>query len=145
MAYFTKNKEGEFVEVSDDAMFKERHDRWVETESAKIRKDVEKAVRDELSPVITKEVEEKVKVEWQSKLDGVETKSKELETSLRRKTIAAEYGFKPETEKYLGSGTDEEMRKEADTLKSNFAVNAKAPEKQTASNSDSGFIKLEKS
>ncbi len=53
VTYYTKNDAGEFTEVSTDDMFKERHDRWVKNESAKIREDVEKSVRDELTNTIT--------------------------------------------------------------------------------------------
>lgn len=131
--YFTKGENDEYQEATVDDMFKERHDRWVKTESTRIREDVEKSLRDELAPTITKEAEDKIKSELQPKLDAAVQKAQQLETSLRQKTIAAEYGFKPGTEKYLGNGTEEEMRKEADLLKSSFNGTTKAPDKETGS------------
>lgn len=37
VTYYTKNDAGEFTEVNTDDMFKERHERWVKNESAKIQ------------------------------------------------------------------------------------------------------------
>lgn len=131
MTYYTKGEDGEYSEVAVDDMFKDRHDRWVKTESTKIREEVEKTVRDELTPTITTEIEEKIKSEYEPKLQEVTDKAAQLETTLRQKTIAAEYGFKPGTEKYLGNGSEDEMRKEADTLKNSFANGITPPEKTT--------------
>lgn len=134
MTFYTKSEDGTFAEATQediDGLFKDRHDRWVSTESTKIRGDVEKTVREELTPTLTKEIEDKVKAELQPKLEDAEKKANTLEIQLRQKTIAAEYGFKPGTEKYLGEGTEEEMRKEADTLKSNFSSAQQPPEKET--------------
>ena len=136
MTFYIKDKDGEVVEATQeqiDGLFTERHDRWVKTESAKIREDVENLVREELTPTITKEIEDKVKGEFQPKIDEAESKVKTLDIQLRQKTIAAEYGFNAGTEKYLGEGTDDEMRKEADNLKQNFASGVKVPEKETSS------------
>lgn len=131
MAYYTQNDAGEYLEVDADEMFKDRHDRWVKSESEKVRKEVETSIRDELTPTITKEVEDRVKGEYETKLSDATANTTKLETQLRQKTIAAEYGFKPGTEKYLGEGTEEEMRKEADTLKTSFATAGTPPEKVT--------------
>ena len=143
--YYIKGDDDNYVEANADDIFKDRHDRWVKTESDKIRGDVEKSVREELEPSIRKEIEENIRGEYQPKLDAVESEKKKLDIALRQKTIAAEYGFKPGTEKYLGEGTDEDMRKEAENLNSNFITGTKTPEKQTVTGDDNSFIKLEKS
>ena len=130
MTYYTKNDAGEFTEVNTDDMFKERHDRWVKNESAKIREDVEKSVHDELTKTITEQADKSASEKYQPQIDELKTKNEELETTIRQKTIAAEYGFKPGTEKYLGTGTDEDMRKEADNLKEKFGGGATAPNRQ---------------
>jgi type I site-specific restriction-modification system R (restriction) subunit len=140
MTFYTKNDEGKFVEVVQDKLddlFKERHNRWRETETEAIRAEVEKTVREELADSvakeISKEIEDKVAAEFQQKLDKAESEIENLDIQIRQKTIAAEYGFKPSAEKYLGVGTHEEMRKEADNLKSNFAATTHSdmPEKST--------------
>lgn len=131
MTYYTQNDAGEYLEVDSDEMFKERHDRWVKNESEKVRKDVETSIRDELTLTITKKVEDRVKGEFETKLTEATATTTQLQTQLRQKTVAAEYGFKPGTEKYLGEGTEEEMRKEADTLKTSFANGGTPPEKVT--------------
>lgn len=133
MILYTKDADGNESEVNVDDLFKDRKERWVKTETAKMREEVEKTLRDELTTSITKSTEDKVRKEFQTKLDDATAKNTQLETTIRQKTIAAEYGFKPGTEKYLGTGTEEEMRKEADNLKNNFGAAPKAPEKQTGS------------
>lgn len=130
VTYYTKNDAGEFTEVNTDDMFKERHERWVKNESAKIREDVEKSVRDELTKTITEQASKSASEKYQPQIDELKTKNEELETTIRQKTIAAEYGFKPGTEKYLGTGTEEDMRKEADNLKEKFGGGATAPNRQ---------------
>ena len=133
MILYTKDADGNESEVNVDDLFKDRKERWVKTETAKMREEVEKTLRDELTTSITKSTEDKVRKEFQTKLDDATAKNTQLETTIRQKTIAAEYGFKPGTEKYLGEGTEEEMRKEADNLKNSFGTAPKAPEKQTGS------------
>ena len=130
VTYYTKNDAGEFTEVNTDDMFKERHERWVKNESAKIREDVEKSVRDELTNTITERAEKDAKEKYQPQIDDLTSKNKDLETTILQKTIAAEYGFKPGTEKYLGTGTEEDMRTEADNLKEKFGGGATAPNRQ---------------
>ena len=149
--FYIKNENGEFVEADDkvEERFREKSDKIVserlnkvrERETAKIREEVEKEVREKTTDTIKSEVRSEVEKEYQEKLDKAEAENKELDIKFRRKSIAAEYGFKPEAEKYLGNGTDEEMRKEADTLKESFAKDGsfEAPEKQT--NTGSSKIK----
>lgn len=145
MIYYIKNDKDEFVETNTDAMFNHRHDRWVATESDKIRSDVEKSVREELTTSIEADVVARVTGEFQPKLDEATRTADDLRVQVRQKTIAAEYGFKAETEKYLGNGDEAAMRKEADILKSNFtgAAGASAPTKNTPGDTNTGFIKLE--
>lgn len=145
--FYIKNEEGEFVEADEkvEEKFREKSDKIVserlnkvrEKETAKIREEVEKEVRDQTTDSIKNEVRGEVEKEYQEKLAKAEAENRELDIKLRRKSIAAEYGFKPEAEKYLGNGTDDEMRKEADTLKESFAKSGdfNAPDKQTGSSS----------
>lgn len=141
MAFYTKDDEGNLTEVNADDMFKDRHERWVKTESEKVREDVESSIREELTPTITSEIEEKIKGEFQTKLDEATSTATKLETQLRQRTIAAEYGFKIGTEKYLGEGSEEEMRKEADNLKKSFAAGHSKPSRDV----DSKVSKTQKS
>lgn len=129
--FYTKNEEGEFVEASPDAVLADRKRRWEKTESGRIREEVTAAVREELNRDIDNEVSEKVKKEYQPRLDAANSKISELEIGMRRKTIAFEYGFKPELEKYLGSGSEDEMRAEADTLKNSFGSAASTSAEKT--------------
>jgi len=131
MAFYTKDDEGNLTEVNADDMFKDRHERWVKTESEKVRDDVTASIREELTPTITSELEEKFKSEYQTKLDEANSQATKLQTQLLQTTIAAEYGFKRGTEKYLGEGTEEEMRKEADTLKKSFGASGGKPPRDT--------------
>lgn len=138
--YYTKGEDGEFSEATGDEldkMFTHRRNRWAETESQKIRESTEASIRDELTKSISDQFEEKIKTEYQPKLDEATATVSQLQTTLRQKTIAAEYGFKPGTEKYLGNGTEDDMRKEADTLKNSFTAGAKAPEKETSTGKSS--------
>lgn len=141
--FYIKNEAGEFVEADDkvEEKFREKSDRIVserlnkvrEKETARIREEIEKDVREKTTETIKTELRGEIEGEYKTKLDESEKKVKELDVQLRRKSIAAEYGFKPEAEKYLGSGTDEEMRKEADNLKESFKSDGKfsAPDKKT--------------
>lgn len=144
MQLYAKNESGEFEPATDKQLaevFKEKSDPIVarrigeirEREVAKAleeaRPGLEKTVREEISAKVRSEVEG----EFKPQLEEANKAKQELEIALRRKTIAAEYGFKPETEEFLGNGTDEEMRAKADVLKNNFgSTETKAPEKQTA-------------
>jgi hypothetical protein len=131
MTYYTKTEAGEFTEIDSDKMFKERHDRWVEKETKQVRETAEAAIREELTPTITTEVETRIKGEFETKLEEATSTATKLETQLRQKTIAAEYGFKAGTEKYLGDGDEASMRKEADTLKTSFAAGSGKPDRDT--------------
>ncbi len=146
--FYIKNDEGEFVEADDkvEERFREKSDKIVserlnkvrEKETAKIREEVEREVREKTTDSIKSEARSEVEKEYQDRLAKAEAETKELDVKLRRKSIAAEYGFKPEAEKYLGNGSDEEMRKEADNLKTSFAKDTSfnAPDKQ-ANNGES--------
>jgi len=147
MQFYTKNNSGEETDATDivNDIVKNRLEQYKESESAKIREETEKSTREELTTTITKEVEEKIKGEFQPKLDEAEAKSKKLDVQLRQKTIAAEYGFKSDIEKFLGEGDDEEMRKAADALKSNLITTKPTAPKKVTKNSAKGdsFIKLQ--
>ncbi|MBQ2659625.1 hypothetical protein IJF85_01465 [Candidatus Saccharibacteria bacterium] len=154
--FYVKNEAGEFVEASEhdiDELFREKSDKIISSKLAKAKEKQSDEIRAEITAKVQSEEREKIKTElrdeieseWQKKLDVANTKNEELDVALRRKTIAAEYGFKPELEKYLGTGTDEDMRKEADTLKSSFDTGSKfrAPEK-TPEKAGGSFVKLTK-
>lgn len=135
MTYYTKDENGELSDATNEVnnIVKSRLADYKRTATEDIRKEAEAGLRDELMSTVGKETEDRVKGEFQPKLDEAESNIKKLETSLRQKTIAAEYGFKPGSEKYLGEGSEDEMRKEADTLKTSFSGNVKAPDKETGS------------
>ena len=139
--YFTQDEEGKYSEIDSEALFRDRHERWVKTESAKIREEVEGKTRDDLTKTLTEsltqELGEKVKAEYEPKLKEANDNLAKVQTTLRQKTIAAEYGMKAGTEKYLGSGTDEEMRKEAELIKQSFGQAPKSPDKETGSGKSS--------
>lgn len=130
MQFYIKNESGEFVEANKEVEneFKRMSDPIVarriaeklETELNKARPDFEQKVRGEVEESLRKTIS----TEYEGKLAEANKKYEELDVALRRKTIAAEYGFKPESEEFLGSGTDEEMRAKADTLKNTFSTPA---------------------
>ena len=134
MQFYIKNDSGEFVEADKeiDEEYKKRswgivHTRLeeiTERELEKKRPEFEKRVRGEVEEAFKKEIRESVEAEYKDKLAEADKKYGELDVAFRRKTIAAEYGFKPESEEFLGSGTDEEMRAKADTLKNTFSTPA---------------------
>lgn len=158
MQFYTKNEEGEFVEATESQIedqFRERSDRIVrkklasirESEMEKMRPEIEAKLREEAMPKLEEEVKKKIEGEFKTQLEEVAKSRDELDMKFRRKTIAAEYGFKPETEEFLGTGTDDEMRAKADILKSNFKIatgnNENLPEKKGAEpTSASSFVKL---
>lgn len=154
MQLYIKNKSGEFelaTEAELNEVFKEKSDLIVSKRISAIQErevskaleeakpEFEKNLREELSAKIRGEVEE----EFKSKLEEAEKTKGDLEIALRRKTVAAEFGFKPETEKFLGNGSEEDMRKEAETLKNSFSVPAtqQLPEKQTSEPKSSTYEK----
>lgn len=130
MQFYIKNESGEFVEANkevenefrrmSDPIVARRIAEKMETELNKARPDFEKKVRGEVEEALRKTIA----TEYEGKLAEATKKYEDLDVALRRKTIAAEYGFKPESEEFLGSGTDEEMRAKADTLKNTFSTPA---------------------
>jgi len=153
MQFYTKNDAGEVIEATPaqiEELFKEKSDKIVakklaiakEKELEKIRPELEEQIRKETTDKIRAEVE----AETKTKLDEATKGWKDAEMRIRRKTIAAEYGFKPDVEEFLGNGTDEEMRAKADALKSNFGSQTTSttfPEKKTTNPPEgSGFVKL---
>ena len=131
--FYKKTENGEFVEADDDVddLFRQKSSDIVsaklaksrEKETAKIREEIEEEVRNSAAETLNSEAKQELEEEYKSKLEASESKVKQLDIALRRKTIAAEYGFKPETEQFLGEGSDDDMRAKADTLKSSFATN----------------------
>lgn len=136
--FYKQNDEGEYVEADKDVdeLFRQKSGDIVSSKLAKakekLREEIEEDVRKSAIETIKGEAKQELEVEYKEKLDSLEAKNKSLDVALRRKTIAAEYGFKPETEQFLGDGSDEDMRAKADTLKTSFAGNANATlEKQS--------------
>lgn len=127
--FYKQNDEGEFIDADKDVddLFRQKSGDIVSSKLAKakekIRSEIEDEVRNTALETIKDEARQELEVEYKSKLEESESKARQLDIALRRKTIAAEYGFKPETEQFLGDGTDEDMRAKADTLKSSFATN----------------------
>ena len=152
--FYIKNEEGEFVEADElvDEEFHRRSEKIVavrlaktrEKEIPKMREELETKMREEVTETIKGEVAEALKGEYETKIKEAEDKASKLDTELRRKSIAAEYGFKPEVEQFLGEGTDDEMRQKADALKESFtAKTPPAPEKTTVdTGAASSFVKL---
>lgn len=147
--FYLRNESGDFIEATEsdyEEAFRERSDKIISKRLAiSVKNALEKEkpeflekLRREETSTIRKEIE----AEAQSKIDEAEKRVGDLENRLRRKTIAAEYGFKPEAEEFLGNGTEEEMRAKADTLKNSFAVGGgNYPEKH---NVEPGSESLEK-
>lgn len=139
--FYTKNEAGEYEEA--DALveegYREQSDKIVrkklaqerEKVEARIRNEIEKSVREESESKIKGELRSEVEEQYKQKLTESESKAKQLDIALRRKTIAAEYGFKPEVETFLGDGDDDDMRAKADILKDSISLGIKAPEKKT--------------
>lgn len=138
MNFYIKKDDDSYEAVTDeklDSIVGER----VKRAKDKVREELEKTYRDELTPKIEgelkakleSELSEKLKTEYQSQLDEANNKVKQYDVQLRQKTIAAEYGFKPGTEKYLGEGSEDDMRKEADNIKQNFGSSAPSTDKKT--------------
>ena len=135
MATFYKQTDnGEYVDADSDVdeLFRQKSNDIVssklakarEKETAKIREEIVDEVRRDELETIKNEVRAELENEYKDKLDASEAKAKQLDIKLRRKTIAAVYGFKPETEQFLGEGSDEDMRAKADVLKSSFSSNS---------------------
>ena len=127
--FYKKTDEGEYVEADSDVdeLFRQKSSDIVSDKltkaKEKIRDEIEDEVRKSSLETIKSEAKEELEAEYKTKLEESESKARQLDIRLRRKTIAAEYGFKPETEEFLGDGDDEAMRAKADTLKNSFASN----------------------
>lgn len=142
MATFYKlNDAGEYTEADNEVeeLFRSRSDEIIrkklekarERETGKIRSEIEEEVRANSLETIKNEVRTEIESEYKPKLEASEAKAQQLDIALRRKTIAAEYGFKTDAEQFLGNGSDDEMRAKADVLKASFATSGSTPiEKQ---------------
>lgn len=133
MQFYIKDDSGEYTEATDsqiEELFQSRSEKIVakklaiarERELERIRPELEEQIRKDFTPKLEEELKTKLSEEWQGKFDEAEKRANQLDVALRRKTIAAEYGFKPDAEQFLGDGTDDEMRAKADTLKSSFVT-----------------------
>lgn len=128
--FYKKTDEGEYVEADSDVdeLFRQKSSDIVSAKltkaKEKIRDEIEDEVRKSSLETIKSEAKEELEAEYKTKLEESESKARQLDIKLRRKTIAAEYGFKPETEEFLGDGDDDAMRAKADTLKNSFAANS---------------------
>lgn len=136
--FYKQNDAGEYVDADSDVddLFRQKSSDIVSSKLAKakekIRAEIEDEVRNSALETIKGEAKQELEEEYKSKLEASESKARQLDVALRRKTIAAEYGFKPETEQFLGEGSDEDMRAKADTLKASFSSNGSvAMEKQS--------------
>lgn len=129
--FYKQNDEGEYIEADKDVdeLFRQKSSEIVSFKLAKakekLRSEIEEEVRESALETIKGEARKELEDEYKAKLEASESKVKEYGIQLRRKTIAAEYGFKPEAEQFLGDGDEEDMRAKADTLKSSFSVNGK--------------------
>lgn len=127
--FYKQNDAGEYVEADNDVdeLFRQKSGDIVSSKLAKakekIRAEIEDEVRNSALETIKSEAKQELEGEYKAKLEESESKAKQLDIALRRKTIAAEYGFKPETEQFLGDGSDDDMRAKADTLKESFGTN----------------------
>lgn len=141
MQFYTKDDSGGYVEATDsqvEELFQARSEKIIakklaiarERQKEEIRPEIEEEIRKEFAPKLEAEAQEKAEGKFKAQLDEANNRVNQLDVALRRKTIAAEYGFKPETEQFLGDGTEEDMRAKADTLKNSFGAPAmNAPEK----------------
>ena len=136
--FYKQNDNGEYVEADNDVdeLFRQKSSEIVSSKLAKakekIRAEIEDEARQNALDTIKSEARQELEEEYKVKLEESESKARKLDIALRRKTIAAEYGFKPETEQFLGEGSDEDMRAKADTLKASFSSNGVvAMEKET--------------
>ena len=128
--FYKQTDDGKYVEADSDVdeLFRQKSNDIIssklakarEKETAKIREEIEEEVRNNALETIKSEAKQELETEYKDKLESSEAKIKELDAKLRRKTIAAEYGFKPEAESFLGNGDDEDMRAKADILKKSF-------------------------
>lgn len=126
--FYKQNDDGEYVEADQDveSLFQERSDKIVSHKirnaKEKLREEIEDDVRKNSIETIKSEAKAELETEYKEKLEASESRARQLDIKLRQKTIAAEYGFKPEAEQFLGDGSDDEMRAKADTLKTSFGT-----------------------
>lgn len=127
--FYKQNDEGEYIEADKDVdeLFRQKSSDIVSSKLSKakekLREEIEDELRQSATETIKSEARAEIESEYKEKLEASESKAKQLDVLLRRKTIAAEYGFKPEAEEFLGNGSDDDMRAKADTLKNSFSVN----------------------
>jgi ATP-dependent protease HslVU (ClpYQ) ATPase subunit len=158
--FYVKNDSGEYSKATEqqiEELFKEKSEKIVsaklKTRREKMRAEMEEELRNELSEKVKAEIGDSIKAEtrkeveteYQKKLSESESKAKKLDIELRRKTIAAEYGFKVDAEQFLGDGTDDEMRAKADALKDSFAPSQSSNqgiEKKTSEPETTGCVTL---
>lgn len=153
MQFYTKDEAGNFSEATSEQvedLFRERSEKIIAKKLSSAREKEIVKLRSELEPEITKQISEKIKTEttvelekkFQEKIDALTKGKAEVETKLRRKTIAAEYGFKTDAEEFLGDGTEEEMRAKADTLKNSFgSTDPSFPDKKNGEPTSESFEK----
>lgn len=128
--FYKKTEEGEYVEADNDVdeLFRQKSSDIVSAKLSKakekIRDEIEDEVRKSALETIRGEARQEIEAEYKPKLEESESKIRQLDIKLRRKTIAAEYGFKPDAEEFLGDGDDDAMRAKADTLKNSFTSNS---------------------
>ena len=132
VTFYKKTDDGEYVEADNDVeeLFRQKSSDIVsgklakarEKETARIRGEIEDEVRNSALETIKSEAKAELETEYKEKLEASESRARQLDIKLRRKTIAAEYGFKPEAEEFLGEGSDDDMRAKADTLKTSFTI-----------------------
>ena len=131
--FYKKNDDGEYIEADNDVdeLFRQKSEKIVssklskarEKETARLREEIEDEVRSNALETIKNETKKELEDTYKAKIEESESKAKQLDIQLRRKTIAAEYGFKPEAEEFLGDGSDDDMRAKADMLKNSFGAN----------------------
>ena len=141
--YYKKNEAGEFIEADEfvendfrqrsDKIIREKLEKAREKYKEEIRSEIDAEVRTNTADMIKNEIRNEIEAEYKGKLSEAEEKAQKLDVAFRRKTIAAEYGFKPEAEEFLGTGTDDEMRAKADALKANFGSSNSLPTMEKSS------------
>ena len=130
--FYKQTEDGEYQKATEEEYeeaFRERSDKIVakrlkaarEKDRESLREEMESEIRKNVKDSVRKEVEAKIKSDYEKKLAESEKRANELDVKFRRKSIAAEYGFKPEAEEFLGDGDDDAMRAKADKLKDSFA------------------------
>lgn len=140
MQFYIKGDDDKFIEATQEQLdqpIKGRIKRAEETAVENAKEELAKTLRTELTaeltPKLTETLTAEIEGKYKSKVEEAEAKANKLDTIVRQKTIAAEYGFKPELESFLGEGSDDEMRKLADTLKKSTATAGDTkPNKETS-------------